>query len=260
MPDRRLTTEKGSEPVLGIYAMSDLHLSFNKPVGLYDVDFEKDIEKPMDIFGWERHYEQVRDQWLEVVGSEDTVLIPGDISWALRLEQARYDFEWIHALPGKKVLSPGNHCYYAQSKKKVRETLPVGMEWVDADYTLVEGFVVAGTRGWNLPGESGWDEETDRKIHDRQVGRLRLALESAVKDHPDKERIVMLHYPPVTSRVGTSDFMELLKEYQVKVCVYGHLHGRAHRDAIEGMVEGVRLQLVSCDYLNYRPVPLRLEE
>lgn len=258
--DGSVDDRKGCDPILGIYAISDLHLSFNKAVGLYDINFEQDIDKPMDKFGWTRHYEQIRDHWLEVVGPEDTVLVPGDISWALKLDQARYDFEWIHALPGKKVLSPGNHCYYAQSKRKVRKTLPPGMEWVDADYTLVEEYAVAGTRGWNLPGDSVWDEGTDRKIYDRQVGRLRLALESAVKEHPDKERIAMLHFPPVTARVNTSDFMELLKEYEVKVCIYGHLHGRAHRDAVEGMVEGVRLKLVSCDYLNYKPVPLPLEE
>ncbi|PTX53898.1 hypothetical protein C8P63_12516 [Melghirimyces profundicolus] len=243
---------------MSIYAIGDLHLSFNKPVGLYDVDFETDVDKPMDIFGWERHYEKIRDRWVETVGPEDTVLIPGDISWALRLEQARYDLEWIHALPGKKVLSPGNHCYYAQSKKKVREALPEGMEWVDADYTLVEGKVVAGTRGWNLPGDSMWEEETDRKIYERQVGRLKMALESAAKDHPDKERIVMLHFPPVTRRVVSSGYMDLLKEYDVKVCVYGHLHGRSHRDAVEGQVEGVRLQLVSCDYIGFAPVPVQL--
>ncbi len=254
----RYTQKKGSGHVLSIYAISDLHLSFNKPVGLYDIDFESDVDKPMDIFGWERHYDQVRDRWLDVVGPEDTVLIPGDISWALKLNQARYDFDWINALPGKKVLSPGNHCYYAQSKKKVRETLPQGMEWVDADYTLVEGVVVAGTRGWNLPGDRLWDEETDRKIYERQVGRLRIALETAAKEHPDKERIAMLHFPPVTSRVSSSGFMDLLKEFQVTTCVYGHLHGRAHQDAVEGLVDGVRLQLVSCDYLHFKPVPVQL--
>ncbi|SMO39409.1 metallophosphoesterase [Melghirimyces algeriensis] len=244
---------------MSIYAISDLHLSFNKPVGLYDVDFDQDVDKPMDIFGWTRHYDRIRDHWLNIVRPEDTVLIPGDISWALKLEKARYDFDWIHALPGKKVLSPGNHCYYAQSKKKVRDSLPDGMEWIDADYTLVEGKVVVATRGWNLPGDRLWDEERDRKIYERQVGRLRIALESAAKHHPEKDRIAMLHYPPVTPRSSTSGFMDLLKEFGVKACVYGHLHGQAHRDAVEGLVEGVQLQLVSCDYIDFTPIPVRLD-
>lgn len=236
--------------------MGDLHLSFNKPVGLYDISPDDDVEKPMDIFGWERHYEQIRDRWLEVVKPEDTVLIPGDISWALKMEQARFDFGWIEQLPGKKVMSPGNHCYYAQSKKKVREMLPPGMEWIDADYTVVEGVVVAGTRGWNLPGDYHWEEEKDRKIYDRQTGRLQMALEAAAKAHPDKERIVMLHFPPATKRISSSTFLDVMKAFDVRLCVYGHLHGRAHRDALVGDVEGVHLQLVSCDYIDFKPVPL----
>ncbi|MFC4078251.1 metallophosphoesterase [Salinithrix halophila] len=254
----KIDVRKGSGTDLSLFAISDLHLSFNKPVGLYHIDFQADIDKPMDVFGWERHYDQVRDAWLETVGADDTVLIPGDISWALRLDQARYDFDWINALPGRKVLSPGNHCYYAQSKKKVRETLPEGMEWIDADYTVVEGIVIAGTRGWNLPGEPGWEEETDRRIYDRQVGRLKMALASAAKEHPEKERIVMLHFPPATPKVPDSDFMEVMREYGVKTCLYGHLHGRSRRDVIEGEYGGVILQLVSCDYLDFKPVKVKL--
>ncbi|WP_245838680.1 metallophosphoesterase [Marininema halotolerans] len=243
---------------MSLFAISDLHLSFNKPVGLTNIDHEKDIEKPMDVFGWDHHYDRVRDAWLEVVAEGDTVLIPGDISWALRLEQARYDFDWINALPGRKILSPGNHCYYAQSKKKVRQTLPEQMEWIDADYTLAEGYIIAGTRGWNLPGEPGWDESSDRRIYDRQIGRLEMALSAAVKDHPEKERIVMLHYPPVTPKIPDSDFMRVMRDYQVKTCLYGHLHGRSHRDALVGEYGGLHLQLVSCDYLDFKPVPVHL--
>ncbi|SDW31250.1 hypothetical protein SAMN05444487_102225 [Marininema mesophilum] len=241
-----------------MFAISDLHLSFNKPVGLTGIDHEQDIDKPMDVFGWDFHYDRVRDAWLETVSEEDTVLIPGDISWALRLEQARYDFDWINALPGRKILSPGNHCYYAQSKKKVRHMLPEGMEWIDADCTIAEGYVIAGTRGWNLPGEPGWDESSDRRIYDRQVGRLEMALSTAAKQYPEKERIVMLHYPPATPKVSNSDFMRVMQEYEVKTCLYGHLHGRSHRDAFVGDYEGVHLQLVSCDYLDFKPVPVHV--
>lgn len=242
-----------------IYAISDLHLSFNKPVTLYGIDHDRDVTKPMDVFGWDRHYDRIRDQWLEVVKPEDTVLIPGDISWAMKIETAKNDFGWIAQLPGKKVLSPGNHCYYVSSKKKVREALPEGMYWIDADYTVVEGCVVAGTRGWTLPGDHRfWDEERDRSIYERQVGRLRLALEAAVKAEPDKPIIVMLHYPPVTKHVRSSGFFDVMKEFGVATCVYGHLHGKAAEEAVQGEYEGIELQLVACDYLNFRPVQVKV--
>lgn len=241
---------------VAIFALSDLHLSFNRPVTLYDINHERDIAKPMDVFGWTRHYEAIRDHWNRVVSAEDTVLIPGDISWAMKLEVAWNDFNWIDQLPGKKVMSPGNHCYYANSKKKVRAMLPDGMEWIDADYTLVEGRVVAGTRGWTLPGDRFFTEEEDRKIYERQVGRLRLALEAATADHPTKEKIVMLHFPPLTASVPQSGFMEVMKEFGVSLCVYGHMHGKAQAEAIEGRVEGIELKLVACDALHFCPVKL----
>ncbi|WP_207903225.1 metallophosphoesterase [Hazenella coriacea] len=237
--------------------MSDLHLSFNKPVDLYHINPEKDINKPMDIFGWDRHYDQIRDNWLETVRSDDTVLIPGDISWAMKLEEARYDFDWINQLPGKKILSPGNHCYYVQSKKKVREALPQGMEWIDADFTLVEDLVIAGTRGWNLPGDHSYKEEADRKIYERQVGRLRMALEGSMKKYPEYEKIVMIHFPPITKYSTESGFMDVMKEFGVKMCIYGHMHGKSAEEAIQGVIDGIELKLVACDALQFCPVLLK---
>lgn len=243
--------------MLAIYALSDLHLSFNKPVTLHHIDPVKDINKPMDIFGWDRHYEKIRDHWLEVVSPDDTVLIPGDISWAMKLKEARYDFDWINQLPGKKILSPGNHCYYVQSKKKVREALPEGMEWIDADFTIVEGRVIAGTRGWNLPGEHLYNEEVDRKIYERQVGRLRMALADSMKDYAEYEKIVMIHFPPITKNAKESGFMDVMKEFGVTLCVYGHIHGNAAVDAIQGVIDGIELKLVACDALQFCPVLLK---
>jgi uncharacterized protein len=241
---------------LAIYGLSDLHLSFNKPVGLYNIDPAHDIDKPMEKFGWLQHYDRIRDHWQELVTSADTVLIPGDISWALKLTQAKYDFAWIEQLPGNKVLSPGNHCYYAQSKTKVREALPLGMSWIDADFICVEDVVVVATRGWNLPGDPYFQVDRDRKIYERQVGRLKIALEEATQAYPTHPKIVMLHYPPVTKKVDTSGFLELMQQYEVILCVYGHLHGAAAHDAIEGDVGGVMLRLVACDALRFRPLPL----
>ncbi|MBD1373207.1 metallophosphoesterase [Hazenella sp. IB182357] len=239
-----------------IFALSDPHLSFNKAVNLYNVDPSKDIDKPMDIFGWDKHYDQIRDHWLDVVKEEDTVLIPGDISWAMKIEKAIHDFKWINQLPGRKIMSPGNHCYYAHSKKKIRDALPPNMEWIDADYTIVEGRIIAGTRGWNLPGDRFYKEEDDRKIYERQIGRLRIALQEATKKHPGSEKWVMLHYPPITKRATESGFMDVMKEFGVTLCVYGHLHGKAIYDAIQGNVDGVELKLVACDAIGFRPLHL----
>lgn len=241
---------------MSIYGLSDLHLSFNKSVDLYRIHPDEDINKPMDIFGWNQHYIRIRDNWLKTIQAEDTVLIPGDISWALRIEQAKHDFNWIAQLPGKKVLSPGNHCYYAQSKKKVREALPEGLAWIDADYILVEEYVVVGTRGWILPGDPYFQPETDQRIYNRQVGRLKLALEAAHLAYPNRPIIAMLHYPPLTAKVNDSDFFQVMKAYHVKLCIYGHLHGEAAQEAIEGNIEGIELRLVACDALQFCPLPL----
>ncbi len=215
---------------------------------------ETDIHKPMDIFGWDEHYYLIRRNWIEMVKEEDTVLLPGDISWAMRLDQAKNDFAWIAELPGRKILSPGNHEYYAGSKKKVREALPERMEWLDADYTVVEDYVIAATRGWTLPGERGFTEEEDRKVYERQAGRLQIALEGATKEHPDKKLIVMLHFPPISKYATESKFLDLLEAFQVSHCVYGHLHGKeAHQEAMEGIIKGVDCHLVACDAIEFSP-------
>lgn len=240
-----------------IFAIADLHLSFNKPVSLFGIDSERDQYKPMDVFGWERHFDRIREHWMTHITQDDTVLIPGDISWALDIEAVKHDFHWIAQLPGRKVLSPGNHCYYAKSKKKVREALPEGMTWLDGDHTVVAEYAVVATRGWMLPGDPAWQEEKDRKIYDRQVGRLRIGLEAAKSECPEKPVIVMLHYPPITSQVRQSEFFDVLTEYEVDMCVYGHLHGDAHRLAVNERVDGVALQLVSCDFLSFRPQLIR---
>ncbi|SDY00837.1 metallophosphoesterase [Thermoactinomyces sp. DSM 45892] len=245
---------------MAIFSIADLHLSFQRPVDLYEIDPERDIGKPMERFGWDQHYHRIRDLWMERVREEDTVLIPGDISWALRLEEALYDFRWIDQLPGNKVFSPGNHEYYVHSKKKIREALPERMTWLDADFTVVENKIVAATRGWMLPGDYGYQESEDRKIYERQAGRLKMALEAGRKKHSDLPTIVMLHYPPLTQTGKESKFFDLLKEYGVSLCVYGHLHGKAHEDAIEGNVEGVELRLVACDAIQFGPVRIWNDE
>jgi predicted phosphohydrolase len=241
---------------VAIFAISDLHLSFNKPVHIDQIDPENDITKPMELFGWEKHYDRIRDNWRKRITTDDTVLIPGDISWALKQKDALHDLEWVAQLPGHKILSPGNHEYYYHSKNKIRNILPPNMEWLDADFTVAEGKLICATRGWTLPTDRHFVEEDDRKIYDRQVGRLRLALETAVATHPDKDIIVMLHYPPINKNGTTSGFWELMKHYAVKYCIYGHLHGKSINDAVEGKMDGIELKLVSCDALLFTPMQM----
>ncbi|MCH5584151.1 metallophosphoesterase [Shimazuella sp. AN120528] len=244
------------EKRVAIYAISDLHLSFNKSVDIDRINPENDITKPMELFGWEKHYDRIRDNWRKLIKDTDTVLIPGDISWALKLETAMNDLQWIEQLPGRKVLSPGNHEYYYHSKNKIRKVLPSNMEWIDADYTVVEGKVVCATRGWTLPTDRNFNETEDRKIYDRQIGRLRLSLETAVAKQSGKDIIVMLHYPPLNKTGGNSGFWELMKQYNVKYCIYGHLHGKAIHEAVEGYIDGIQLKLVSCDALQFCPIAI----
>lgn len=242
---------------MAIYAIADLHLSFNKKVDPDNINPDTDINKPMDLFGWGDHYHRIRENWLKKITEEDTVLIPGDISWAMKIDEAANDFHWIAQLPGRKILSPGNHEYYAGSKRKVRNMLPERMEWIDADFTTAEGYVIAGTRGWCLPGERGYTEEEDRKIYERQAGRLEMALSAAKKAHPEREIIAMLHFPPISRYATESKFMDLLVEYQVSYCVYGHLHGElAHKEAMVGEIRGVSCHLVSCDAIKFDPLLL----
>lgn len=241
---------------MAIYAISDLHLSFNKSVDIDQINPESDITKPMELFGWEKHYDQIRDNWRNLITDTDTVLIPGDISWALKLDTATNDLQWVEQLPGRKVLSPGNHEYYYQSKNKIKKVLPPNMEWLDADFTVAEDKVICATRGWILPTDRNFAEDEDRKIYDRQIGRLRLSLDTAVEKHPEKDVIVMLHYPPLHKNGESSGFWELIKQYNVKYCIYGHLHGKAIHDAVEGVIDGITLKLVSCDALGFCPIPI----
>ena len=228
-----------------IFAIGDTHLSFNAEGKEY---------KPMNIFGdgWEEHANRLRENWQAVVGAEDYVLLPGDISWAMDLSEAELDFAFISSLPGKKLLLRGNHDLWWDTVSKVRKALPPDMMVLQNDcFVLEERLAVCGTRGWLCPGEQGFSDAHDDKIYAREIGRLRLSLEKIPANI--EQRIVMMHYPPVNYKAEKTPFIELMEEFGVQTCIYGHLHSHAHKFALLDEKWGINFHLVSGDYLQFRP-------
>lgn len=228
---------------MAIYVIADLHLSLAQP-------------KPMDIFGknWTRHEEKIKKNWEEKVKPDDTVILPGDFSWAMYLEDAILDFTYLNSLPGKKILLKGNHDYWwttlSNMKKFLRESHFEKIDFLYNNSYLVENKIIVGTRGWNLL------EDSDGKMRNRETIRIELSIQDGIQKYGnDKEIIVFMHYPPITKgylqQNKNKDFLEIMKKYQVKRCYYGHLHGDSHKEAVEGNIEGVELKLVSSDYLDF---------
>lgn len=230
-----------------VFAIGDLHLAGA-------------VDKPMDIFGkhWENHWERIQKDWEERVSSQDIVLIPGDISWAMKLSDAKIDLENIAKLPGKKILIKGNHDYWWSSVSKVRSVLPSSIRVLQNDSVLESGYTFCGTRGWINPEMKDFTQQ-DAKVYNREVQRLKLSLDSAnlqqqVWGDTDngKTLIVMLHYPPFVDKGQPTEMVNTLTQYKPHHVVYGHLHGEGCRIAFEGEYEGTEYHLVSCDYLNFQ--------
>lgn len=228
-----------------IWAIGDTHLSFHEGVN-----------KPMDIFGpgWENHADHLKAAWIERIAPEDVVLIPGDISWGLRLEEAMPDIEWLHELPGLKLISKGNHDLW-WSRIHYLNSLYDDIIFVqnDAVYIESENICIAATRGWPYPGSEEFSQH-DEKIYRREAMRLRMGLESARKQSKDARLFVALHYPPSGAKCEETEYTGILEEFGVELCVYGHLHGqRAYMRGPKGIHRGVDYKLVSADYLGAIP-------
>ena len=221
-----------------IFSIADLHLS--------------DGDKPMDVFGahWENHFERISADWRERVRPEDIVLLPGDLSWAMRLEEAAPQLAMIGELPGRKILLRGNHDYWWSAIGRVRAVLPEGMFALQNDALLLEDWVFCGTRGWILPGED--TPAADRRIYERELLRLEMSLKAAQALAEGRPIIAMLHYPPLTAAEPDSAPARLLSRYGVAHAVYGHLHGAALKTAFAGEHGGVVYHQVSCDGLGFR--------
>ena len=235
---------------MAIFAIADLHLSLA-------------ADKPMHIFGsqWDDHQNRLRAAWLAEVGADDTVIIPGDISWGMTLEEALPDLQFINQLPGSKILSKGNHDYWWGTMGKV-ETLAAEkglstLAFMKNNAFLVEGRAVCGTRGWLLPSDPEF-RTADQVIYEREIGRLERSLIAgrALLGDSDGDIIAVIHYPPLLQPVQSSGFCTLLEKYHVKTCIYGHLHGRGHYKAFEGEKNGVSYHLVAGDYISFKPLRL----
>ena len=222
-----------------VYAIADPHLSGASP-------------KPMDVFGgnWEGHPDAFFDGWRSTVTDEDLVLVPGDISWATKLDDALADLQAIAALPGEKVLLRGNHDYWWPSISKLRRALPPSMHALQNDALEFGGVVVAGTRGWTCPGAVEFSEQ-DERIYRRELERLKLSLAAAEK-LGGETLIVMLHFPPTNPRQEPSGFTELVRQAGADVLVFGHLHGEEGGRRLEEL-NGTAVHFVSADALRFRP-------
>ncbi|MFR7544876.1 MAG: metallophosphoesterase [Clostridia bacterium] len=228
---------------MSIYAISDLHLSYN-------------TDKPMDIFGWKDYESKIKENWNSKVKENDLVILGGDFSWSMDLEDTYKDFEFIHNLPGKKILIKGNHDYWWGTLTKMKKYInEIGFNDINFLYNNsyeFEGKIICGTRGWNFTDL----QEDDEKIYNREIQRLKLSLEDAVKKYgTDKEIIVCLHYPPLKTN-EISDFVRVMEEYNVTKCIYGHLHGPAHKFIVEKNIDNIQYIMTSCDYTNFDLVKL----
>lgn len=224
---------------MAVYAIADLHLSFG-------------VKKPMDIFpGWENHAVRLENNWRRLVKDEDTVIIPGDISWGLNLREAEPDFEFVHKLPGKKIIAKGNHDYWWQTGKKLTDfTTEKGFDsirFMHNNSFEAEDFIICGTRGWIF--ESG--RQHDDKIIRREAGRLKMSLDNIKSD---KEKIVFLHYPAIYMDQRADSILKILKDYNIKRCFYGHLHGKTINYAFNGEYDGTFHRLISADSMGFCPL------
>ncbi len=230
-----------------IYAISDLHISTN-------------TNKPMDVFGgnWVGYLEKIRADWQEKVCDDDLVLIGGDISWAMNIDDAKKDIDFISDLKGKKLLIKGNHDYWWSGIGKVRDILPNNFYALQNDSVRFDGVVICGSRCWSVPGSPDFNEQ-DMKIYLRETERLKLSLKSAQKLHQEGDKLIaLIHYPPFNVKRETSAFTEIFEEYGVDVVVYGHLHGRNVRADKLVIKNGIKYYLTSCDQVDNKLTEIEL--
>ena len=224
---------------MALYAIGDLHLCLGAP-------------KPMDIFGgaWTGYMDKLREG-MSVITQDDTVVLLGDLSWALDLEEATADFSWIANIPGRKIILKGNHDYWWCTARKFNEFCEKnGLEnlnLLNNNHFEYDGWAICGTRGWFFEEERG--TQHDEKVFKRELLRLEASLQSA----GDLSKMVFLHYPPRYKGYTCEPILALLERYGVRRCFYGHLHGASHGLAMEGLWDGIDFRLVSADKLDFKP-------
>ncbi len=225
-----------------IYAIGDLHFDYTK-------------DKSMDVFGdnWKNHEEKIINSWKEKVNDDDLVLILGDTSWGLKLEEGYEDLKRIDILPGKKVIIKGNHDYWWSSKNKLENLDLKTIHFLFNDSVIYEDFYIFGTRGW-LPKDYLDFTEDDEKIYVRELNRLKNSYNS--KKSEGLKKIALIHYPPFNFSGEPNEFFEFLSDKKVDFCLYGHLHGDGHSLIKEGIIDGIDVRCVSSDYLNFNIIKI----
>lgn len=224
---------------MSLFIIGDLHLSFS-------------VQKPMDVFGpnWERHHERLKAHWEALVTPEDTVIVAGDISWAINLEEANSDLEWLHQLPGKKILLRGNHDYWWGTLKKMRQQFD-SIDYLQNNAYVVGDKAIVGTRGWTVPiGQNPDPQEV--KVFERECQRLELSIQAAPKE---LEKVAVLHFPPFDEKGRKSQINHILEKHGIRQVFFGHIHTHHHM-VRKGWVDGVHYQLISGDYLDFKPYPI----
>lgn len=226
---------------MSLFVLADLHLCKGDP------------SKTMSVFnGWSDYQERIEKNWLELIKEDDTIVLPGDISWGMSLEEAAPDFRFIDSLPGEKIIIKGNHDYWWTTMKKMEGFLSAegfgSIKILHNNHYKYGDYGICGTRGWvNMPGET-----QDEKILKREVQRLETSIRSALDE--GLVPIVFLHYPPIFATNFNYDILEILYRYKIKDCYYGHIHGRsAHDLCVKNTYDDVNFHLVSGDYLQFIP-------
>ena len=227
---------------MALYAIGDLHLALS-------------VDKPMDVFGerWQNHTEKIKEGF-SGLRDEDLCLLCGDLSWGMDLEEAREDFRFINELPGKKILLKGNHDYWWSTATKAmrffHENGFDNLEILHNNCFFYQEYALCGTRGWFYEEETGG--EHDQKIMRRETMRLEASLKAA----GDQKKLVFLHYPPIYQNYECKEILDLLQQYAVGLCCYGHIHGKGCFSAFNGWRGATQFKLVSADHVNFRPVKL----
>ena len=232
-----------------LYAISDFHISTN-------------TDKPMDVFGgnWIGYLDKIKADWQEKVSADDIVLIAGDISWAMNIDEAKPDLDFFRELTGRKVFIKGNHDYWWSGIGKVRDIMPENCYALQNDSVRFAeaGVVVCGSRGWAVPGSPDFDEK-DRKIYSREIERFKLSLKSAEKLMQNGDKLIaMIHYPPFNVRRESSAFTDIFEEFGVSAVIYGHLHGKNVRADKLVIKNGVKYYLTSCDMVDNKLTEIEL--
>ena len=227
---------------MALYAVGDFHLSLSG-------------EKPMDIFGdrWADHTDKIKESF-SMLNSDDVCVLCGDLSWAMSLDRAEEDFRFINDLPGKKIILKGNHDYWWTTASKMnaffRKNRFDTISILNNNSFPYGDKAVCGTRGWFFEEETG--SPHDRKMILREAGRLRRSLDSA----GNAEKLVFLHYPPLFQSYICREMTDLLREYEVRLCCYGHIHGSSCKAAFNGWNGGTEYKLVSADWLGFKPLKI----